>query len=277
MLRHLKRLLGTFAEQSIPVAVVKGPFLAAQVYRSPQLRTFTDIDLLVRPGDQAKVLEVLRADPAVESIPPRGPAADKRDVPFSDASGRGFKVDLHWDLFSYRQLLGSADGAIEWAWESAVGPIDHDLGPMWSLPEEVRLAFLCTHAVLDHRFRLILFRDLAEAARQEVDWESLIIFAARWGLRSATYLALHIARNAAEAAVPEEVIEDLRPRGVALSLAERMLPRTDLMAFDGRRAHPLNLAIVLLHDDPAGRIRLALRAPFAFPNWRKRTRPRDSQ
>ena len=271
MLRQLKRLLHAFASRNIPAAVVKGPYLASRAYQNPQLRTFTDIDLLVRPRDLQAALELLSRDPAVQSIPPRGPKADKRNIPITDPSGRSFSIDLHWDLFSYSQLQGRAVGATEWAWTEADGLSEDDLGPIWELPPAIHLAFLCTHAVLDHRFRLVLFRDLAEMARSGVDWEAVCRFAARWGLRSSTYVALLIAKMIVDAAVPEQVLADLRPSGLALRGAERWLPRTDLVHFDGRRLHALNLAIVLLHDDPGARLRLALRAPFAFPRWRRRT------
>ena len=44
-----------------------------------------------------------------------------------------------------------------------------------TIPEEIRVAFACTHALLDHRFRLVLFRDLAEFARRGIDRNRVLL------------------------------------------------------------------------------------------------------
>ena len=51
MERHLRRLLETFAEAEIRATVLKGPHLARSAYVNPTHRTYTDLDILVRPGD----------------------------------------------------------------------------------------------------------------------------------------------------------------------------------------------------------------------------------
>jgi glycosyltransferase involved in cell wall biosynthesis len=271
MTGQLRRLLSSLSGAGIPVTVLKGPYLAEFVYRKPTHRTFTDIDLLVPRADIDRALEVVRDDPAVASIPRKKPKADKREVPVTDrTTGITFNLDVHWDLFSYTQLQGCAAGATEEAWKQARGPVDTALGLIWHLPEAARLAFLCTHALLDHRFRLVLFRDLAEIAHRSVDWEDLMAFAARWGLRSTTYVSLLIAARATDAPVPAGVLSELRPSNVVVRAIERMLPRTDLVRFDGHQPHALNLAVVLLHDDFLKRATLVARAPAAFPHWRRR-------
>jgi len=279
MERNLRRLLVSLAAAGVRATVVKGPHLAQSVYADPAHRTYTDLDILVHPGDLAASLDVLRDDEGVSSIPPKTPKADKRNIPMSDESGVLFTVDLHWDLFSYSQLRGCADGAVEEAWQQATFHPDHPLGPLWELPSEPYLAFLTTHAVLDHRFRLILFRDLAEIARKDVDWDAFIGFTGRWQLRSPAYLSLLVAAKAVDAPVDAAVLEELRPDYFQLRWVERALARTDLVRFDGHRPYPLNLGIVLLHDRASVRARLALNAPSSFPRWQRAVEPewRQSQ
>ncbi len=271
MNHHTRRLLTTLHTADIPATVLKGSHLATWAYRNPAHRTTTDIDILVPRHEIDRAIEVVAADEAVEIIPPKTPKADKRNIPVADPSGVRFTLDLHWDLFSYTQLRGCAEGATGWAWDNATLQPDHPLGPMWQLPEEARIGFLCTHALLDHRFRLILFRDLTEVAATEPDWSALIEFGTRWQLRAPTYLALLMAVGLTEAAVPPSVLEKLRlPHVLALRYLERMLPRTNTVRFDGHRLHPLNLAAVLVHDDRRQRLRLAADAPLSFPTWWKR-------
>ncbi len=270
MERHLRRLLEALTTAGIRATVLKGPHLARSVYANPAHRTYTDLDLLVPPDDLSPALEVMRADPSVSSIPPQTPKADKRNIPVADESGVVFTVDLHWDLFSYSQLRGCADGAVERAWADARFVPDHALGPLWELPAEVYLAFLTTHAILDHRFRLILFRDLAEVARSGIETDRLVDFAREYYLRSPAYLSLLIAAKALDAPVPADLLSRLRPSYAQLRWLERALARTDLVRFEGHSIRGINLGIVLTHDDPRTRLRLAMAAPVAFPQWQRR-------
>jgi hypothetical protein len=127
MERHLRRLLTSLHNANVPATVLKGPHLARSVYAEPAHRTYTDLDILVQPEDLDATLDVLRGYPSVSSIPPKTPKADKRHIPMVDESGVMFTVDLHWDLFSYSQLRGCADGAVQWAWSEARFVPDHPL------------------------------------------------------------------------------------------------------------------------------------------------------
>ena len=271
MERVLRRVLDRLAEAAIPATVVKGPALAVWAYREPRHRTFTDLDVVV-PADRIDhTLEVLARDEHTVMIPPKTPKADKRNVSLVDGSGVRFTLDLHWDLFSYSQLRGCAEAAAEYGWANATLDEDHPLGPMWRLPQSMLMAFLATHAVLDHRFRLILFRDLAEvAASGQVDWSGLIDFAARHELRSTSYTAFSLARRWVGASMPADVLAELRPRSMPVRGVDMAAGRIDPVRFDGHRPHPLNLAIVLLHDRRTSRWKLAASAPFAFPEWSRR-------
>ncbi len=275
MRRHLREVLTLLDEHDIRAAVLKGPALASWAYRNPLHRTYTDVDIIVERKDLDRVVPVLERYPHIRGIPPKTPKADKRNIPLRDPNGVSFTVDLHWDLFSYSQLRHSADGATPAAWAEAKPDPDSDLGPSWDLPREMRLAFLCAHALLDHRFRLILFRDLVEVARLEPDWDRLGDYATRFSLRSTTYVALLYAARLVDAAVPEEVLRALRPRSLPVRAVELMSPRVDIARFDGHSVHPLNLATVLLHDERRVRAGLALQAPAAFPHWRSRVEARQ--
>lgn len=268
--QHLDRILTSLDVSGIPTAVVKGPAVSAR-YRDPLLRPFSDLDLLVRASDVERALAVLERDEAVPNIPPKRPKADKRDVTLIDRSGARFNVDLHWDLFDYSQFRGSASGAVEAAWDEATRVTDSSLGPRWDLPEWATWTFLAAHAMLDHRFRLILFRDLLELAGDgDTDWGTLARQAERWGLRSTTYLSCWLAAQLLGAAIPASFLDEVRPDSSVVRYLERSLPRLDVVRFDGHSVHPVNLAAVLLNDSPRQRFALAARAPVAFPAWRRR-------
>jgi len=266
---HLSRLLPQLHDAGIRAAVLKGPSVA-QEYSDPTLRTFSDLDILVPRQRLDDAISVLSADKYAKDIPDKRPRADKREILFADESGVRFNVDLHWSLFSYSQLRGSATHATERAWEEASLRVDASWGPVWELPQAQKVAFLAAHAVLDHRFRLILFRDLLELRERGIAWDALDELARASGLRSVTYLAFWIAQQALGVQLPDEFLRSLRPASMPISYLEWALPRTDLVRFDGHRARPINLAAVLLNDSPSERRSLLLKGPFALPAWRRR-------
>ena len=276
MLAHLRRLSIAFQDAGVRAAVLKGPWLQQRAYAVGRHRTFSDLDILVPRESLTTAIEVLRDYPDIASIPRQKPEADKREIPIHDPSGVTFAVDLHWDLFSYRQLLGRARQATEDAWEMARFDPASGSGQLWELPSSAMWVFLGAHATLDHRFRLILFRDLAELANRDPDWAAITSFAGRHALRSTTYLALWFARRWLQAKVPAEVLEELRPSSSVMRLTEVLARRIHPVTFDGHRAHPLNLAMVLLHDDRRERFKLAARAPLAVRGWRRKIRSRPS-
>ena len=269
MEQHLVRLLSELHEAGVRVALLKGPGIA-ESYRAPQLRSFSDLDLLVPPSQLDDALRIVGGDEAAVEVPAKRPRADKRDIVFQDRSGVKFNVDLHWDLFLYSQLRGRAKGATDAAWKEANQRPDSPWGPLWEIPAPYMTAFLSAHAVLDHRFRLILFRDFLELNLRGVDYDALERVATDWGLRSTTYLALWMSRAAFGVQVPQDFLASIRPTSVALTFLEIALPRTDLARFDGHRPHPANLATVLLNDSQSESFLLLLRAPGAFPRWRRR-------
>ena len=266
---HLRRLLESLHEAGVQATVLKGPHLARWAYANPAHRTFTDIDLLVPHGDIEAALEVIAADPSVITIPPKTPKADKRNVSMGDESGIRFTLDLHWDLFSYTQLRGCAGGGTAWAWEHAEFKAQHTLGPLWELPVEAQLAFLCTHALLDHRFRLVLFRDLAEVSSRFAAWDQLVDFGRRWKLQSFTYFGLLVAERVADAALPVWILSSLRRPSIPTRSLELLLPRTDLTTFDERSPSAVNIGALMLHDSLPERYHLAFRAAQALPGYVK--------
>jgi len=103
----------------VRVAVLKGPFLARELYGDPGARVSNDIDLLVAPGDFD------RAVGALESLGYAGTDGTvwHDGLPLFEASlrhpGEGPPVDLHWRLhwyertFSERALAEAGDDAAD--------------------------------------------------------------------------------------------------------------------------------------------------------------------
>ncbi|MBN1197782.1 MAG: nucleotidyltransferase family protein [Bacteroidales bacterium] len=59
-LNHLKKILTVFAEKKIEVVVLKGVSLISHLYKDASLRTFVDLDFLVRKEDKYRFTDTLQ-------------------------------------------------------------------------------------------------------------------------------------------------------------------------------------------------------------------------
>jgi len=58
---ELFRILERFASEGIATLVIKGPVLAVQAYGDPAIRSYGDLDLLVRQADIRRATELMSA------------------------------------------------------------------------------------------------------------------------------------------------------------------------------------------------------------------------
>ena len=100
LITELCRVLEEFEEHGIAAIPYKGPALALQVYGDLKLRSFVDLDLLVRPGDATRAGALLIArgyrphldlSPAQESLLSRS-ECDRVYL----REGRNIVLELHW-------------------------------------------------------------------------------------------------------------------------------------------------------------------------------------
>ena len=221
MEHHLERILTSLHQADIPATILKGPHLAQWAYRNPDHRTYTDIDLLVparaRQSALSRYWQQTRLSP---QFPPKRPKPTSGTYPCPTRPGSA-SISICTGISSATPSCedvptGLPNGhGITLVWFPII-----QLGPLWELPEEARIAFLGTHAVLDHRFRMILFRDLAEVALKEPDWDAIRAFAERWKLRSTTYVSLLIAKLATDAPIDDAFLQSLRPRSTPIRVVE---------------------------------------------------------
>jgi hypothetical protein len=245
MTRELARALRHCAADAIDVIVLKGPVLAETVYPDPALRPFSDLDLLVRPGDRR------RADAALRALGYE-PLADEHswdfDIAFDGAtvyeSAAGVRIDLHWMLLTEARYAWNQAGAAA-VWERAV-PITLAGERALGLAPEDLVLHLATHFAVHHSLTGVLRRwDLALVLAQvPLDWPLLRARADDWRVRQALFFALSAVSAAFPSAVPRPALIGLRPRGPRAALLTRVLDR----ASADRRQRLEHLITLLLID-----------------------------
>lgn len=219
LLGELDRLLQALARAGLPVIVLKGAFLAREVYGHPGRRPMIDLDLLLprdRLGEGAAVLQgmgyALPGDP--------GPVlaaslARSHHLPRLQKPP-GLGVELHWTLASPEAGLSIG---LEGLWERSR---EWGRGGGWArgLAPEDLLLHLGIHASQGDGFCLgIGLRPLVDVAAvvraygTRLDWPALVERAREWGAARRVFLVLRLAVDWTGAAVPDWVLPALEPPG----------------------------------------------------------------
>ncbi len=176
--------------QRVPVVVLKGPIFADRLYPHPALRTFTDADLLVRPGDVEAADETIRQlgyrhkDTQMKYAEGYGERAYLADGPAGGA------VELHWNLVNSPSLRRGI--SVEY---DDLHITDQADGRQAISPASL-LLIAAVHAAASHSFdRLQLLWDVCLAARGaagEIDEDWLADAAKRTGASLAVAAALDL-------------------------------------------------------------------------------------
>lgn len=167
------------AARRVEARVLKGPAAAHLDYPDPALRSFGDIDLLVRSADFDRAVSALAAGGYRRRFPEPRPGFDRsfgKGVALWNPAGR--EVDLHRTLafgpFGRRIRLNDLWGSGE--------PLQVGGRELTALAPEVRLLHACYHTVLgDHPPRLVPQRDIAQMLLSDrVDVDTVRKLAAAW-------------------------------------------------------------------------------------------------
>ena len=212
--RHLAYLglLGKFAaalgRAGVTWVALKGPVLAELSYPNVP-RGYTDLDLMVLPGQLRGALGALEGTGAVVAEPDLPEVAIAAKGQLSLAVHGLPMIDLHWHLVYLRS-----------ARERWAIPTDELLGrrqrvqlkdvETWCLDPCDFVAHLALHASFgaDQQLRRLL--DIQRTvAHRAPDWEVLVKRCRAWRVGLPVSVMLNRARQTLGAAVPEEVVEEL--------------------------------------------------------------------
>ena len=181
--RNMALIVGQLEEAKVETRVLKGPASAHLDYPDPSLRSFGDIDLLVRSGDFDRATSVLTGHGHLRRYPEPRPGFDRR---FS--KGASFQTTAGWEVDLHRTFVMGPFG------------LSIDLDDLWgqktefevggrgyvALGPEMRFLHACYHAALgDVVPRLVPQRDVAGMAlAQDLDTDRVIRVATRWNGRA---------------------------------------------------------------------------------------------
>ncbi len=184
----------------------KGPVLSATLYDDCKLRSFRDLDFLVRDKDIQSTLSALRAMGYVNS-PPNTPKREQEFLLYSGQDilfGSGVPVEPHWALVP-RTL--SLDIDYPGLWYRSVQKSFSGQRIMAFTPED-ELIILCCHGSKEKWLKLKWVVDVAEYLKQNpsLDWPTIIGRAKAQGLQRITLLGLGLAQYLLDAPLPRQAV-----------------------------------------------------------------------
>jgi Uncharacterised nucleotidyltransferase len=265
LLGELAELLRACRTAGIEVLPLKGALLAARYYAEPGLRPMSDLDLLVRPEDERRLVELLALlgyQPIVRSWKHltlarpegRGPVVSWEGEHPANPRSLDLHIQLEEQFWGLRYSLTEA----AWAW-CEPGVL---LGVATRLMRPAALLHhLAVHASSDaiaRRVRLLHLHDIALVAREVDDqgWQQILAWASEQREQRLIYPALAFTSRYYPV-VPAAALRELRG-GVPPALL-RHLDTSELDRFSFCNTAPTSLGDRLLWFRPGRERATALR------------------
>ncbi len=262
MMHELECLLGAFNGHEIPVMLLKGAALNRMVYSSASQRPMSDIDLLVRPADARKALQLLD-----ELGCRRGKRLVRDDffpkfhyeVEVIVPSVRPVRIDLHARPLRPLRVSRTVPDESFWA-----GALEARVGTARAMIPRTEFNFihLAAHAAFHGCSRLIWLHDirrLFELHGQTLDWRLIVARCREWRLSCAVREAIVRVEATFGRTFPAEVVEELR--------MDRFSWRDRLTLWHAPRdgSSPIGHVACNLLCTPGIRFRLGYLAAILFP------------
>jgi hypothetical protein len=214
--RELLRLVSILEHNGIHPVAFKGPALASLAYGDFAMRQFSDLDLLVQPGELEPTLSVLAADGFVSDL--LDPAIIT--APFFQASkvvlmkpGSGIVLDLHWRLMPrYFPFAPECEAVCGRAVRLRVAD-----GEVSTLAPPDQMLVTCVHAARHGWEWLGMVADVAALLLVENsnNWAALRDEAEQLGALPHLLIGLMLAHEALAAPVPDIMIDLAQRSGIS--------------------------------------------------------------
>jgi hypothetical protein len=219
---ELFRLLDRFASAEIGALVVKGPVLAVQAYGDSAMRSYGDLDLLVRQRDIRRATELMIADGYRAAVPLR--AIDAGKIPgqylFSNPDSK-LLVELHND-FTLRYFPRRLPIEEFFARQIRVRLDAHEV-PAPSVEDE--LVLICIHGAKHFWERLMWIADVAALVLRQstIDWERVAELTNAVGAGCMLHTGLRLAADLLHTPLPQKISARVGADIAAAKLVEGIL------------------------------------------------------
>jgi len=219
--RELVQVMAALQKADCPAIAYKGPLLAVSAYKDLGARVFTDLDVLVRPGDFGRVCRVLgRLDYRPAESPPAGPFGLTlrllRDVVFLGETGRT-PLEVQWRIAQrYHPVFPNPQEL----W-SRCRPTKLEGAELLTFSPEDTLLILCLHGLYHAWGVLQQVTDVGAVINGlRPDWTLTLDLARQSRAERILFLGLLLARRLLGVELPGWVLDRASSDRVAASVAQ---------------------------------------------------------
>lgn len=234
-LARAKAVLTAFNQRGLRTLLIKGLPLSLRYYDNPAVRPMADLDIVVPHEQVHDAIALLRELGWTE-----GPFTFDEDIRFHHARQwfhpQGGELDLHWHVM---QECSNAAGDAHF-WDNAQ-PLDVDGVATLQFSPTDALFHTVIHGVRWNRQPPIRWiadaLTIIEVAGPLIDWNAMVQFAKEQRLTHRLALGLGRLRDAFDAPVPADILEQLRRHRT--SLLERIENTVALYDSEALYSHPV--------------------------------------
>lgn len=194
LLQEKKKLIDLAASKGIPILLLKGIYLSSYLYKSPNLRPMSDIDVLI-PMDYLQDISEEICKRGGEFIEGTAASEFHHHLPACFLAGSSIRVEIHHTIAPRNFGLNINVSKL---WQRSM-IIEPKIG-LRALSHEDLLLHLCIHLAISDHYQvplrsyydiyLLLFHH-----GDQFEWDTVCVRAKAWGCAVATYIVLCICHD----------------------------------------------------------------------------------
>jgi hypothetical protein len=190
---QLGNVADVLADSGVELRILKGSAVARLDYTDPAIRSYIDLDILVRAVDIDRAVQLLGAAGFKRTLAEPRPGFDRRfDKGTTFVAPAGFELDLH------RTFVLGPWGVVmnpDEMWDES-DPVRIGARTFLALSKPYRFLHACYHAALGNwPLRLASLRDIGEQLRSGQDASTVIAIASAWGVQTLVAAAVADSRR----------------------------------------------------------------------------------
>jgi hypothetical protein len=271
VLEQIKEVQSAFKNKAVKFILLKGASLISTVYADLGVRTFVDIDILVKKNDLSLLKDAfvhlgyrLLQDEKVQFLEEFGAGEllfKKEGLPH---------FDVHWDLSFYERFRGIIRFDNTKIWQEAL-TVNFDNTDITVLNPETQILYISAHLALAHSFyNLTGFYDVASLIKfysDAIDWDKLIKDATDMGIRIPVYYVLQFTRDLFNISLPTDLLKRLAPSNFRLKILNSLINKENKLNLNRKYEETRYFTQTLMMDKPQDIIKVSLRALFPSKYW----------
>jgi hypothetical protein len=223
VLEQIKELKHLLKETRIEFILLKGASLIITVYyKDLGIRTFVDIDILVKKSNLSPLKDTLRSSGYTLIKSERDQLLERFAAGELLFSKTGLPhLDIHWEFFLYERYKGIINFSLTDIWRQILtARVDEQ--EVLVLRPELQILYLSLHLALAHSFsKFIWIYDLfkvAEFYNQEIDWDNVVKKAKQLRIQTPLFYSLKFVQEFFDYQLPDDVLKDIAPSRVKITI-----------------------------------------------------------